>query len=101
MKKIVIILGIIFSFNSFATIEEEVEKERFKREGDVLIDTWSGLNWEDKNKNKIKESYKKAKQFCRGEWRLPTIAELELLYKYKHKLNYLVSHRTSWVYPAY
>ena len=85
MKRLTIgLLFVVLSLDVFASIESEIEAKRFQRQGDVLIDTWSGLNWQDnKDVGKLKKSRNPSIDYCaslnlhnRNDWRLPNINEL-------------------------
>jgi hypothetical protein len=100
MKKLTIgLLLIALSLDVFASIESEVEAERFQREGDVLIDTFSGLSWQDNRTIKnFKGNWQSAKTNCKhlslngkNNWRLPTITELKYAYKIKNKFKNIAS----------
>ncbi|WP_421716006.1 DUF1566 domain-containing protein [Arcobacter arenosus] len=90
MFKIIIFLGISMNL-LFASIENEVEKERFIKENGVLIDSFMGLVWED-NKKINKMTWDDSVKYCndlklhgKNNWRLPKSLEVFHLYNIKNK----------------
>ena len=93
MKKI--ILGILIVANSylFASIEREVDAQRFERKNGVLIDRLTGLWWQDnKDAKNVWKDWYGAKKYCsnlvlggRSDWRLPTTVESKQAYKIRKK----------------
>ncbi|MEA2051021.1 MAG: DUF1566 domain-containing protein [Campylobacterota bacterium] len=99
MRKIV--LGILVAVSLFASVESEVEAERFKRSGGVLTDSFAGMQWQDNSDAKtIKKDWQGAKDYCanltlggKSDWRLPNRDELRYAYKIKNKFNNPTSSR--------
>ncbi len=90
MFKIIIFLGISINL-LFASIENEVEKERFIKENGVLIDSFMGLVWED-NKKINKMTWDDSVKYCndlklhgKNNWRLPKYFDAIYLYNIRNK----------------
>ena len=103
LKKIMFVLLIVG--NLYASVNSEVEAERFKHADGVLIDTWLNQVWQDQldNENLAPEGYlidagddgwnyayifatknrycKKLILFQRNDWRIPKEDELLHIYK--------------------
>ncbi len=115
MFKIIIFLAISMNF-LFASIENEVDQERFIRKNSILVDTFTNLvwedykNWEDYKKSKKNtvydpsEDWYNSKRYCndlkldgKNNWRLPSTQEALYLDKYvKNKFSYI-----TFGYPGY
>jgi hypothetical protein len=94
MFKIIIFLGISINL-LFASIENEVEKERFIKENGVLIDNFTGLIWEDfKTRNRL--TWWDSKRYCndlklygKTNWRIPIFTDVDSLNNnIKYKIDY-------------
>jgi len=96
LKKIVLgLIFIVLSLNVFASVESEVDKKRFKRINDVLVDFASEMSWQDNKDAKIIEkNWDSAVSYCKNlnlndknDWRLPTRSELVSTKNIKHIFN--------------
>lgn len=91
MKKILI--GLSLAVSLFASIESEVDAERFSWKDGVLTDSFAGMQWQDnKDAKTVERNWQGAKDYCanlnlnsQSDWRLPNIEELEYAYKINKK----------------
>jgi hypothetical protein len=98
MKKTTIgLLLLILSLNIFAS-----QIERFKKNNNVLIDTFSGLSWQDNYDTKsIEMDWQSAMNYCNNlvlnskqDWRLPSKSEL-------YYANIIKKEFTNIIYESY
>ena len=116
MKKLILLLAITISL--FASIESEVDNQRFILKNNILIDNFSDLKWQDSKSVKIYMNWYKAKKLCKDlnlngihNWRVPTLSELYYMnkihrkFKNKESYNYwssqTVSKNTSMAWKVY
>jgi formylglycine-generating enzyme required for sulfatase activity len=93
MKKLILSLSLVTSL--FASVKSELKAERFVHDNGTLIDTSTGLQWQDnKNSKKNQQEWDDAKKYCKNlnlanknDYRLPTLAELKYLYTFKYNLK--------------
>lgn len=102
MDKFILAIGLFLSVSALASIEKEVDLERFDKNKDWLNDTWTGLVWEDTPHTEahsyVSNNYlvfSEAKLYCKNlvlgkkkNFRLPTYPELEYLSVIKHQIKY-------------
>jgi len=91
MKIITILLAITITL--FASIESEINKERFIKTNNTIYDKWTNITWQDNSDvGKIRTNWHKAKKICeklvlegKTKWRLPTTPELKSSFNIKFR----------------
>jgi len=95
-----VLLLIVLNINIHASLENEIEENRFLTKNDTVIDNFTEIVWEKNylgNRSGIdrhaRDSWTSANQYCQAlnlgeysDWRLPTSSELQYAYNIRGEL---------------